>query len=85
MEAETAEKLGWVKLSKHRKKIIKDISYSLKIPTEISKSTALSKSEVSRTLKTLKNKGIVVCLNEESHRGRVYSLTKEGKNILDYI
>lgn len=85
MEVETAEKLGWIKLSKHRKKIVKDISYSLKIPTEISKSTDLSKSEVSRTLKDLKDKNIVVCLNEESHRGRVYSLTDEGKEILDYI
>lgn len=85
MEVETAEKLGWIKLSKHRKKIVRDLEYSLKIPTEISKSTGLSKSEVSRTLKALKDENIVVCLNEESHRGRVYALTDEGKKILDYI
>ena len=85
MEIETAEKLGWVKLSKHRKKIVRDLGYDLKIPTEISRSTDLSKSEVSRTLRDLKDKNIVVCLNEESHRGRVYTLTDEGKEILDYI
>ncbi|MDR0900307.1 MAG: helix-turn-helix transcriptional regulator [Methanobrevibacter sp.] len=85
MEVETAEKLGWVKLSKHRKNIVIDLGCDLKIPTEISKSTDLSKSEVSRALRDLKDKNIVVCLNEESHRGRVYALTDEGKKILDYI
>lgn len=85
MEVETAEKIGWVKLSEHRKKIIIELSDNLKIPTELSKSTGLSKSEVSRTLKTLKDKNIVICLNEESHRGRVYTLTEEGKEILKYI
>ena len=63
MEVETAEKIGWVKLSKHRKKIVRDLADGLKIPTEISKSTGLSKSEVSKTLKSLKDKNIIVCLN----------------------
>lgn len=85
METETAEKIGWIKLSEHRKKIVIDLSNNLKIPTELSKSTGLSKSEVSRTLRALKDKNIVVCLNEKSHRGRVYTLTDEGKEILNYI
>lgn len=37
----------------------------------------LSKSKVNRTLRALKDKGIVVCINEGSHRGRVYTLTDE--------
>ena len=85
MEVETAEKLGWVKLSKHRKKIVRDLEHDFKIPTEISKSTDLSKSEVSRTLKALKDRNIVVCINEKSHRGRIYTLTDEGKNIAKYL
>ncbi|MBZ9570943.1 winged helix-turn-helix domain-containing protein [Methanobrevibacter sp. TMH8] len=85
MEVETAEKIGWVKLSEHRKKIMLDLSNTLKIPTEISKSTELSKSEVSRTLRALKDAGIVVCHNEDSHRGRLYGLTDEGNEIIKYI
>ncbi|MDR3291860.1 MAG: transcriptional regulator [Methanobrevibacter sp.] len=85
MEISIAEKLGWVKLSEHRKKVVKDLSNDFKIPTEISKSTGLSKSEVSRTLKHLKNKKIAVCINEDSHRGRIYCLTDEGKEIAKYI
>jgi len=85
MKAETAEKIGWIKLSEHRKKIVIELSGALKIPTEISKSTDLSKSEVSRTLKALKENGIVVCLNEKSHRGRVYTLTDEGNDIVEHI
>ncbi|MDR2624382.1 MAG: ArsR family transcriptional regulator [Methanobrevibacter sp.] len=61
------------------------ISDKLKIPIEISKSTGLSKSEVSRALKALKEKDIVVCLNEESYRGRIYRLTKVGNEILKHI
>ncbi|MBZ9570942.1 winged helix-turn-helix domain-containing protein [Methanobrevibacter sp. TMH8] len=85
MEAKIAAKIGWVKLSEHRKKIVRDLSNNLKIPTEISKSTGLSKSEVSRTLRALKDAGIVVCHNEESYRGRLYGLTDLGKEILKYI
>lgn len=85
MEVKTAEKIGWVKLSQHRKKVIMNLSDKLKIPTEISRSTGLSKSEVSRVLKDLKEKGIVVCLNEESHRGRIYCLTSVGSEILKHI
>ncbi|MDR2624348.1 MAG: ArsR family transcriptional regulator [Methanobrevibacter sp.] len=85
MEVKTAEKIGWVKLSRHRKKVIIDLSDKLKIPTEISKSTGLSKSEVSRVLRDLKEKDIVICLNEESHRGRIYCLTDVGSEILKHI
>ena len=85
MESETAEKLGWIKLSEHRKKIVIELSGGLKIPTEISQSTDLSKSEVSRTLRALKDKGIVICLNEKSHRGRIYSLTDEGNDIVYHL
>jgi DNA-binding PadR family transcriptional regulator len=45
----------------------------------------MSVSEVSRSLKTLKDKKIVVCLNEDKRIGRVYSLTEKGKEILNCI
>lgn len=85
MNHENIDEIGFVKLSEQRKKVVMDISDKLKIPTEISKSTGLSISEVSRSLKMLKDKGIVVCLNEKQKMGRVYSLTEKGLEILKYI
>lgn len=57
----------------------------IKIPSEIVKSTNMSVSEVSRSLRTLKDKKLVICLNEDKRVGRVYTLTEKGKEVLKYI
>jgi len=85
METEYIDEIGFVKISEQRQKIMKDLKDKLKIPTEIAKSTNMSVSEVSRSLRTLKDREIVVCLNENKRVGRVYTLTDKGKKILKTI
>ena len=85
MECEYIDEIGFVKISKQRQMIMKDLKDKLKIPTEIAKSTNMSVSEVSRSLRTLKDREIVVCLNENKRVGRVYTLTDKGKEILKTI
>jgi DNA-binding MarR family transcriptional regulator len=85
MEKKYIDELGFVKISEQRQKIMRDLKNKLKIPTEIAKSTNMSVSEVSRSLKTLKDKEIVIFLNEDKRIGRVYSLTEKGKEILNCI
>lgn len=85
MENKYINEIGFVKISEQRQKIMKDLKNNLKIPTEIAKSTNMSVSEVSRSLRTLKDKKIVVCLNEDRKIGRVYTLTDKGKEILKTI
>ncbi len=85
MENRYIDEIGFVKISEQRQKIMKDLKDKLKIPTEIAKSTGMSVSEVSRSLKTLKDREIVICLNENKRVGRVYTLTNKGKEILEYI
>ncbi len=85
MESKYIDEIGFVKISEQRQKIMKDLEDKLKIPTEIAKSTNMSVSEVSRSLRTLKDKKLVICLNEDKRVGRVYTLTEKGKEVLKYI
>lgn len=79
------ESIAYIKLSKHRQKVFLSIGSKLKIPSEISKDTKLKIDDVSRALRGLKNKDLVVCLNEKDKRARLYELTKKGKEVLKYI
>lgn len=85
MENRYIDEIGFVKISEQRQKIMKDLKDKLKIPTEIAKSTDMSVPEVSRSLKTLKEKELVICLNENKRVGRVYTLTDKGKEVLKFI
>jgi len=85
MDNKYIDEIGFVKISEQRQKIMKDLKDKLKIPTEIAKSTDMSVPEVSRALRSLKDKKIVICLNEDKKVGRVYALTDKGKEVLKYI
>ena len=45
----------------------------------------LRTNHVSNALKDLKEKNLVVCLNEEAHKGRLYKNTDLAIEILKYI
>lgn len=53
-----------------------------KIPKEIAKSCKVSIHNVSKSLKELMNKGLVVCKNPEDKFYRFYELTKKGNEII---
>ena len=55
-------------------------------PTQITKNIGdMSIKNVSKLLGELRAHGIVECLTPKSKKGRVYVLTKEGKNIFKRI
>jgi DNA-binding MarR family transcriptional regulator len=82
MEQEIINLLSFVKSSKHRVQIILFIGENTKIPSEIAKHINLSNTHTSKYLKSLKEKELVICLNEEAKRGRLYQLTDKGKETL---
>lgn len=45
----------------------------------------MSNTHTSKYLKSLKERELIICLNEEAKRGRLYQLTEKGKEILKYI
>ena len=75
--------VGYLEVSSARKKTIKAIgNEEYKFPSNISKETGLTSSQVSNALRDLKNKGLVICLNESVSKGRLYKCTDLGLKIL---
>ena len=52
------------------------------MPSEIAKEVKIRLNHVSMFLKDLKLNGLVECLNEETRKGRLYQLTKLGKDVI---
>lgn len=77
--------LGFVISSKYRTKVLKSIGENIMMPTEIAKDTDLRINHVSNVLRDLKDKGLVVCLNENTRKGRLYKITDFGLEILELL
>ena len=75
----------YVKISKYREKTLKSIGDDVKIPTKIAKDSGIRPNHISKVLSELKSKEIVECINEEAHKGRLYRLTDNGKDVLESI
>lgn len=71
--------------SKNRVKVLKTLEMEDNIPSKISKEIDDNSNHVSKYLKTLKEAGLVECLNEEDERYRFYSITDKGRYYLDKI
>lgn len=85
MKQKTLDKLGFVRASVYRNNILLYIGDDMKKPSEIGKSVDISGKNVSRYLKDLKDKNLVVCINETARVGRLYKLTDEGEELLKFL
>ncbi|MDR0912675.1 MAG: winged helix DNA-binding protein [Methanobrevibacter sp.] len=65
--------------------MLRFIGDEIKIPTEIAQNIDISSKHISKYLGELKDKDIVICLNENDKRGRLYKLTPTGEEILKYL
>lgn len=77
--------IGYVMASEYRKNIIKCLGTSIKIPSNIAEEINLRTNHVSNVLKDLKEKDLVICLNEDAHKGRLYKNTETSLEIIKYI
>ena len=55
------------------------------MPSEIAKENDIKTSQVSSALSDLKEKSLVICVNEEVRKGRLYKCTDLGLEILKKI
>ena len=81
------ELLGYVKVSINRTKTMQTLGTDIKIPSEIAKESDIRTSQVSGSLADLKKEkvGLVICLNEEARKGRLYKCTDIGLEIIKYL
>lgn len=84
-EQELLSLLGFVKVSPCRMKTLKSIGKNYKIPSEIARDIDARTSQVSGALSSLKERKMIVCLNEDVKKGRIYKCTDLGLKILDYL
>ncbi|MBF4467868.1 MAG: MarR family transcriptional regulator [Methanobrevibacter arboriphilus] len=85
MERELIEGIAIIQRSKCKEIVLRSLNNGIKMPSKISKETEISIHHVSRYLKQLKEKHLVICLNEDYKQGRLYEITDLGKEVLKYI
>lgn len=72
-----------LKNSEYRKKILESLAkVSYLTPSEIAEKTKIRLNHVSNFLKDLKEHKLIICLNDEEKRGRLYKITNLGKKVL---
>ena len=52
------------------------------MPSQIAKEINVNTSQVSSALSDLKKKNLVICVNEEVRKGRLYKCTDLGKELV---
>jgi predicted transcriptional regulator len=73
--------LSFVLRGERRKAILLCLNKPM-IPKEIADCCKVSIHNVSKSLKELVDRGLIVCNNPQSHVYKYYELTKKGKEIL---
>lgn len=82
MEKMLVSAISLYRSSSYRQKILSSLKGRTLTPSEIAKQVNIRLNHVSMVLSGLKEHGLVVCLNEESKRGRLYELTELGKKVV---
>lgn len=84
-EKQDMEIISLLSQSKKRLEVLESLENENKIPSVISKDINDSSHHISKYLKTLKEYGLVVCLNENDKRYRYYSITPKGTKYLNIV
>jgi len=79
------ELIGKIKSSEWRLKVLKILQGNPKMPMELSKDANISSSHISEVIKDLKKLKLIECMNPSLRKGKIYSITKLGKEILKKI
>ncbi|WP_296792246.1 transcriptional regulator [uncultured Methanobrevibacter sp.] len=75
------KELEFVKNSQYRIKVIKTLEGNVKMPNEIATDAGIEKKIISNIIKQLREQDILVCINPEVRKGRLYRLTDLGNEI----
>ena len=84
-EDEILNSLGYMMASSYRLSVIKYIGKGVKIPSDIAKQIGVRTNHISNVLADLKENNLVICLNEDAHKGRLYKNTELSLEILKYL
>ena len=83
--SDIADEVKYVSSSKYRTNVMKALKEGGKMPKELSEDTCILQNHMSNVLRQLKEHGLVVCINPEVCKGRVYRLTDKGEEVVENI
>lgn len=76
---------AYVVMSSYRERVVNVLHGKFMTPKYIAENCEIRQNHISVTLRELKDNGLVVCINEEAHKGRVYKLTEMGEEIYQIL
>ncbi|WP_407377880.1 ArsR family transcriptional regulator [Methanobrevibacter sp.] len=71
--------------SSYRVKILKSLGEKPKMPSQLAADCNILQNHISNVLSYLGELGLVVCINPEIRKGRIYRLSEDGEEILKYL
>lgn len=77
--------LGYVMAGKYRKIVLLILATGALSPTEITRQTDHYQSRISKALADLTSKGLVVCVNPDTRKGKLYRLTPDGEKVCSQL
>lgn len=72
---------GKIVASKYRQGVLRSLHEHPKTPTQIADEIKKHQSHVSKTLQELVEFDLVICLNPDAKKGRLYELTEQGESV----
>ena len=83
MDKQMIKGISLLKNSDYRRKILESLSNANYLtPSELAEKTKIRLNHISNFLKDLKENNLVICLNDEEKRGRLYKITELGKKVV---
>jgi len=80
------EDAAYVVLSSNRTGVLRRLDRGNAIPAQIKDDTGLEYSRISESIDDLRERGLVeLVVPEDTKRGRLYSITEHGEDVLDYM
>lgn len=77
--------ISYVEISQYRKKVMKSLEGTVKIPTVIANDSRIRTNHISKVLSELKAHELVECINPEVRKGRLYRLTDKGEKVTENL
>jgi DNA-binding MarR family transcriptional regulator len=80
------EDAAFVVRSPHRTTVLQRLSEGAAIPAQIRKDTELEYSRISEAVNHLRDRDLIdLMVDEDTKRGRLYSITERGEETLDFM
>ena len=81
IDTSIASQVAYVLASSYRENVINELHKNMGMPKVIAENCGIRTNHISKVLKELSGIDLVVCINPESRKGRIYKLTELGNNV----